>query len=128
MSRITSITRKATTLFAALAISLSAASVAQAQPVSSGGPEKKGCTAAGQTHKHGSTFYWNGTKYYCDDGKGCQVENDKVTGKCSHMAFTLPIGPIRVPVSEVQGAQAEQPVLPINMTRVPVTRVHDATP
>lgn len=80
---------KIRTSIAALAVAIGLASavpaVSQAFPISPQ-PTGKSCkTPEGIVIQDGQTGTSGGKTYSCKNGIGCQVENGKVTDKCSHM-------------------------------------------
>jgi hypothetical protein len=84
----TKIRHVAVAALAAISLSVGATSVAHAD-------DAKSCKLPGNGTKVGSGSTGtdsNGTTYSCNDGVGCQVENGKVTTKCSHMEATMTSG------------------------------------
>jgi hypothetical protein len=82
--------RTVSALAAGFVVSLIAAVPSHAQPIGDPSPAKDCKTPEGIVIKSGSTGTSGGKTYSCTNGIGCQVENGKVTDKCSHMALTRP--------------------------------------
>lgn len=87
--RTTSTTRRRLTTAALVAaIGLGAATapgISVAQPIG-GTPAKKDCNLLGTRIRNGERGRRGGVEYACDDGKACQVEGGRTTGRCSHAA------------------------------------------
>lgn len=79
--------RTVTALAAGFVVSLIAAVPSHAFPIKPPDPGKSCKTPEGIVIQSGSTGTSGGKTYSCKDGVGCQVENGKVTDKCSHMSL-----------------------------------------